>query len=125
MPHRGDELGADLVDLWEAGKYELKPVAQQFRLAAGRLLLADNSGYNWYRDGKLGGPYGTAKGPFEELRDAFFEVLRTTAENLDLTGDAMVMAAEEYAGADGAAKKKFEELRPAVDSAHVDDKGPL
>ncbi|MGA5305436.1 hypothetical protein ACPCHT_36440 [Nucisporomicrobium flavum] len=124
MPHSGDELGADLVDLWEAGQYELKPVAGQIREAAGALLLADNSGYNWYRDGKLGGPYGPAKPAWESLRDDFFEILRTTAENLDLTGDAMVLAADEYASTDSVAGKKFEELKPAVEAAHAQDGVP-
>ncbi|GAA2471308.1 hypothetical protein Ahu01nite_079120 [Winogradskya humida] len=124
MPHSGDELGADLVDLWEAGQYQLKPVAQQFRLAAGNLLLTDSVGHNFYRDGKLGGPYGPAKPAFDDFRDAVFEILRTTAENLELTGDAMVLAADEYAQTDDVAAKKFQELQPAVEAAHPQDGTP-
>ncbi|MBB4764699.1 hypothetical protein ACFQFC_10865 [Amorphoplanes digitatis] len=123
MSHSGEELGADLVDLWEAGRYELKPVAGQIRYAAAQLLQADAGGYNWYRDGKLSGPYGPAKPAWESLRDDFFEILRTTAENLDLTGDALVLAAEQYANTDSVAAKKFEELKPAVTAAHQPDGG--
>jgi hypothetical protein len=116
--HTGEELGADCLDLWEAGYYELKPLAAIFRDAAGKLDLADGGLSNMYRDAKLGGPYGPVRDTWSDFRDDVFAILRETAENLDLTGDALMLAANEYMSSDQAAKDKFAQLQPAVIAAH-------
>jgi hypothetical protein len=124
MGHTGDELAADCLDLWEAGYYELKPLGEVFRDAAGKLVLTDQGLGNMYRDGKLGGPYGPVHGAWSEFRDDVFDILRETAEALDLTGDALVMAAKLYMGEDEAVKAKFEELQGAVIAAHPEKEPP-
>jgi hypothetical protein len=124
MGHTGEELGADCLDLWEAGYYELKPLASIFRDAAGKLDLTDTGMYNMYRDSKLSGPYGPLRDVWVEFRDDVFNVLRETAENLELTGDALMLAAQEYMNSDQAAKDKFAQLQPAVVAAHPEKEPP-
>jgi hypothetical protein len=124
MGHHGDELGADCLDLWEAGYYELKPLGVTFRDAAGQLDRADDGLYNMYRSSELGGPYGPVREVWSDFRDDVFAVLRETAENLDLTGDALMMAAREYMRSDKAAKDKFVQLQPQVIAAHPEKEPP-
>jgi hypothetical protein len=124
MGHTGDELGADCLDLWEAGYYELKPLVDIFRDAAAQLDMTDAGMYNMYRDSKLGGPYGPVRDVWVDFRDDVFAILRETAENLDLTGDALMLAANEYMKSDQVAKDKFRELQPAVIAAHSKKEPP-
>jgi len=124
MGHTGEELGADCLDLWEAGYYELKPLAQIFRDAAGKVDLADGGMSNMYRDDKLGGPYGPVRDVWSDFRDDVFAILRATAENLDLTADALMLAASEYIRSDQAAKDKLRQLQPAVIAAHPEKEPP-
>ena len=121
MGHTGEELGADCADLWEAGHYELKPLGAQFRDAAAKLAQTEDGEYNFWRDSKLGGPYGPVRPVWADFCDDVFDVLRQTAENLELTGDALVLAANEYANSDDVARRKFEELKPAIIEAQKTD----
>ncbi len=124
MGHTGEELGADCLDIWEAGYYELKPLAGIFRDAAAKLDMTESGMYNMYRDSKLGGPYGPVRYVWADFRDDVFAILRETAENLDLTGDALMLAANEYMRSDQAAKDTFNRLQPAVVAAHPEQAPP-
>ncbi|MDT5040465.1 MAG: hypothetical protein QOE51_1450 [Actinoplanes sp.] len=124
MGHVGEELGADCLDLWEAGYYELKPLAATFRDAAGKLDLADTGLGNLYRDSLLGGPYGPVRDAWSDFRDDVFTILRETAENLNLTGDALMTAANEYMASDTTAQNTFKALQPAVVAAHPQNPVP-
>ncbi|MEO3743484.1 hypothetical protein [Plantactinospora sp. B5E13] len=119
MGHTGEELGADCVDLWEGGYFELKPLGAQFGEAAGRLALTEGHEGCFWRSSELGGPYGPVRQVWADFRDEVHVILRETAENLDLTGDALILAANEYLETDTVAKRKFEELKPAVIDAYV------
>lgn len=111
MGHTGDQLGADCADLWEAGQFKLKPLAEEFREAASHLDRADSGLSNMHRDGKLGGPYGPVREAWTAFRDDVFAALRETAESLELTGDALILAANEYARTDTEARRKFDQMR--------------
>lgn len=124
MGHTGAELGADCADLWAAGHFELKPLGAVFREAARNLHLADCGLPNMYRDSRLDGPYGPVRDAWCDFRDDVFAVLRETAESLDLTGDALILAANEYLRADQAAKDEFDRLRPAILAAHPGEGRP-
>jgi hypothetical protein len=121
MGHTGEELGADCVDLWEAGYYELKPLGAQFRDAAAKLALTEDGESNFWRDTELNGPYGPVRQVWADFRDNVFNVLRETAENLELTGDALILAANEYTNTDAIAKQRFADFKPAVIEAHKND----
>ncbi|WP_199512221.1 hypothetical protein [Nucisporomicrobium flavum] len=117
MPHSGEEFGSDLVDLYDAGRYKLKAVADQFRTAGGELFRTDGTGI-LARHPALGGTYGPAKASWEDLRDAVVDVIFKTAANMDDTGLALMMAADEYAKTDEVARKKYEDLKGALDQSH-------
>lgn len=118
MPHAGEELGADLVDLYDAGRYKMKAVAEQFRTAGGTLFRTDGQTAVFARHPALGGSSGPAREPWEALRDAVVDVVFTTAANMDDTGLALMMAADEYAKTDDAARRKYEALKGALDQAN-------
>jgi hypothetical protein len=121
--HKGAELGADCLDLWEAGYYELKPLGQTFNEAARQLDRHDAS-LILYRSSELGGPYGPVVDVWSDFRDDVFAILRETAENLDLTGDALMLAAREYMSSDKAAADKFRQLQPALIAGHPEKEPP-
>ncbi|WP_067508264.1 hypothetical protein [Actinoplanes sp. TFC3] len=115
MSHTGEELGADLVDLYDAGRYKMKVVAEQFREAGGELFRTEGLTGVFARNPALGGVYGSAKAPWEGLRDAIVDVIFETAANMDDTGLALMMAAEEYAATDDVAAKKYEAMKVSMD----------
>src|SRR6266511_2122846 len=110
MPHSGEEFGSDLVDLYDAGRYKMK--------AGGELFRTDGLTGVFARDPALGGTYGPAKAPWESLRDSIVDVILKTAANMDDTGLALMMAAEEYAKTDEAASARYHELKAALDRSH-------
>ncbi|MFC4107594.1 hypothetical protein [Micromonospora zhanjiangensis] len=63
------------------------------------------------RSPRLGGPYGPAYEPWRALRDEMRKILTQTASNLELTGDALCIAAENYERSDTAAEAEFNRLR--------------
>lgn len=123
MGHTGEELGADCVDLWEAGHFELKPLGAQFHEAAGDLARTEAGEQNFWRSGELGGPYGPVRQVWADLRDEVVGILRDTAESLELTGDALILAARRYTASDEVAKRRFDELQPAVIAAQREEAG--
>jgi hypothetical protein len=118
MPHSGEEFGSDLVDLYDAGRFKMKAVAEQFRQAGGELFRTDGLTGVFARNPALGGTYGPAKAPWESLRDSIVDIILKTAANMDDTGLALMMAAEEYAKTDDAARARYHELKSALDQSH-------
>jgi hypothetical protein len=123
VAHDGAELGAACLDLWEAGHYELKPLARTFDDAARRIDNADGA-LLLHRGSELSGPYGPVLQAWSDLRDDVFAILRETAANLDLTGDALLLAAREHLRSDRAARDAFHRLRPDVVAAHPEREPP-
>ncbi|WP_157437107.1 hypothetical protein [Actinoplanes subtropicus] len=70
------------------------------------------------RDPELGGASGTAASPFEQLCDSIVDILLATADNMDDTGAALVMGANEYAKTDQDAAAMYKELRGRLDAAN-------
>ncbi|MEU4690015.1 hypothetical protein [Actinoplanes sp. NPDC023714] len=118
MPHSGEELGADLVDLYDAGRFKMKALAVEFRGAGAALVRTYGMTGVFARHPDLGGSSGPALGSWEALRDAIIEVIATTAVNMEDTGDALIMAADEYGKTDAIAARHFEELKQGLDHAH-------
>jgi len=118
MPHGGAEFGTDLVDLYDAGRFKLKVVAEQFRQAGGELFRTDGLTGAFVRDPALGGRSGPVRQPWESLRDSIVDILFTTAANMDDTGQALMMAADEYAMTDEVARARYLELKAALDRSN-------
>ncbi|WP_203869825.1 hypothetical protein [Plantactinospora endophytica] len=83
--------------------------------AAARLVGDTNSGLAnaFMRPTQLGGPYGPTHGPWRSFRDELESILSDTAVNLELVGEALRLAASEYARTDSAAGAEFDRLRQA------------
>nr|MDT0657598.1 hypothetical protein [Micromonospora sp. DSM 115978] len=58
-----------------------------------------------------GGTYGPVYGPWKDLRDELESILSATATNLELTGEALCLAATVFAATDEAAAAEFNRLR--------------
>jgi hypothetical protein len=95
-----DTLVTNCADLWEAGELKLKPLAMHFRSMVANLTAAESRSAALRRDELFGGPYGPARGAWEYLADTTVRILRETAENLEATGDVLVMASQEYQAAE-------------------------
>jgi len=71
------------------------------------------------RDPAFGGTLGPAFGPWTQFRDELASIMRQTAENLEATGHALMLAADGYNGADQQAKdvlRKHESEIAAADA---------
>lgn len=116
MPHSGEELGADLADLYTAGRFKLTALAAEFSTAGTALFNTAADSSLFARHPQLGGSLGPAKGPWDDLRDEIVGLLKETATNLEDTGTALMMAAEEYASTDAAARATYREIRARLDA---------
>jgi hypothetical protein len=116
MPNKGADLGADLYELWRAGRDNLPSVAQVYK-EAGRNVeqAAARLGTVFLRPSHLAGPYGPAYAHWKELCDDLSDILLKTATSLDLTGKALCLAAHAYAETDRAAADEFNRLRQIND----------
>jgi hypothetical protein len=121
MSKSGDELGAELYELWFAGERRLPAIANEFTSAASRLNGSMSGETVLWRPPELSGPYGAARGPWASFRDDVYDILRETADNLDLTGEALSLAAREYAKTDSAAAAKLEQLKKQNDDVQIPD----
>jgi hypothetical protein len=112
MPDKGKDLGADLYELWLAGKADLPAVSGAYLGAADTVRDTSNLDFAaMYRPTRFGGDsYGPVYYAFSTLRDELFDMLSTTADNLALTGEALCVAATEYAKTDGAASAEMQRL---------------
>jgi hypothetical protein len=113
MPHSGRDLGVDLYHLWLAGTDNLPSVAAEYVVARNEVASTDIGLIGAFRRHERfgGGPYGPAHAGWTALRDELRTILAETAENLDLTGEALRLAASGYARTDSAAAAELERLR--------------
>jgi hypothetical protein len=112
MPDSGKDLGADLYLLYRAGRDNLPSVAAEFA-NANRAVSAthDNLEAAFRRSDHFGGgAYGPVYSAWTGLRDELQRVLGDTAVNLELTGEALCLAATEYAKTDAGAAAEFNRL---------------
>jgi hypothetical protein len=115
MPNTGIELGADLYDLWRAGREHLPLVAVEYAIANRRIAETDATLSTAFlrpeEFGGNGGTYGPVYEKWRALRDEFQRMLADTAVNLDLTGDVLCLAAAEYARTDAESARELERLK--------------
>ncbi|GAB3800462.1 hypothetical protein GCM10027605_16050 [Micromonospora zhanjiangensis] len=112
MPDSGKDLGVDRYRLWQAGSKDWPMVASHYTKAGHSLDEALHGlAQAFLRSPRLGGPYGPAYEPWRALRDEMRKILTQTASNLELTGDALCIAAENYERSDTAAEAEFNRLR--------------
>lgn len=112
LPNHGVRLGADLYALWCAGRDNLPTVAEVYSRAGNAL---DDAAVGipgaFRRTGDIAGaPYGPAYQPWLQLRDALAQICRDTADNLEMTADALCLATVEYARTDYEAANEFARL---------------
>jgi len=93
MPDTGIELGADLYQLWRAGREDLPAVADVYRTAARDLQRVQHDEDVW-----------------SGLQQQFGGILTGTAGQLDSAGRALCTAALEYAKADAVAAGELRRL---------------
>jgi hypothetical protein len=111
MPDTGKDLGADLYHLWLAGKQNLPSVADQYGKAAAGVSSTQSVASVMWRPSRFGGDnYGTVFYSWTALRDELESMLSDTSQNLTLTGDALCLAANEYAKTDKAAAAEMRRL---------------
>lgn len=115
MSRSGDELGTDLGALYEAGQYKVVPLAEEIRAAGSLLLNAPDTASLLARHSTLGGFKGPVSASWEELRDAVVDLLVTSADNIEDTGQALLLAAEEYAKTDDEAARQYRRLKSTSD----------
>jgi hypothetical protein len=121
MPDSGKDLGADLYELWRAGRDNLPSVASQYKTAGEHVARTDSGLANAFlRPDRFGaGTYGPVYGPWKGLRDELEKILSDTATNLELTGEALCLAASEYARTDSGASDEFKRLRQVNGEPHA------
>ncbi|MGX7669176.1 hypothetical protein [Plantactinospora sp. DSM 117369] len=121
MPNSGADLGADLYDLWRAGKDNLPSVAGEYATAADAVgNAASGMTRAFARPARFGGFYGPTFESWQNLRFDLEAILNETADNLRDTGEALCLAATEYSASDETARAEFNRLRqdngePGVD----------
>lgn len=116
MPHTGEELGVDAADLYNAGRYKVSALADQFDAACTKLFSAGAADGLFARDPRLGGSLGPAKAAWDTLRDDIVGLLKETTTNMADTGTALTMAAEEYAATDAASAATYREIKKRLDA---------
>jgi len=108
---RGVTLGLDLWELYRAGKQSLPAVATEYYNAGFRVgragALVEGA---FTRPAIFGGAQGPACGEWMELMSTIMRFLGDTGENLDATGEALVMAANTYSETDRAAGRELHRL---------------
>ncbi|MGH8793429.1 MAG: hypothetical protein ACRDXX_12395 [Stackebrandtia sp.] len=127
----GKKLGAELYQLWKAGRVSLRTAAADYARASGS---ADNTSLNeteafkrtpatWGTDPN--GELGPAFPAWKEARDRFQTILAETSVNLRDTGDALCSLAEAYAATDAdAASKLAESQRELLDDSDPNARKP-
>lgn len=112
MPNEGADLGADLYELWRAGRDNLPSVAQVYQNASRDLERAVSGlATVFLRPSQLAGPYGPAYAHWKALCDDLRNILKEAATSLELTGKALCLAASAYAETDSEAADEFNRLR--------------
>src|SRR5687767_12585232 len=108
---KGTELGLELWELYRAGRQSLPSVAMEFYVACNHVRHAGDSAEGAFaRPPMFGGANGPALAEWMELMSTIGRFLEDTADNLDATGTALVLAAETYAETDRAASRELQRL---------------
>lgn len=110
MVNSGTAFGADLYELWRAGRDNLPAVAAEY--AKANAFTAETGGMAgaFQRHEQFGGAQGPVSAVWRSLRDDLQTMLGDTSVNLRLTGDALCMAATEFARTDEAASAELNRL---------------
>ncbi len=108
---KGTTLGADLAELYRAGKVTLPNGAAEFKAAGEAVARSASADACFNRPAIFGGTKGPAHAEWEELRATIGRFLSETADNMYDTGTALVLAAENYASSDTAAKRELDRLK--------------
>jgi hypothetical protein len=109
---RGTSLGLDLWELYRAGRQSLPAVAMELYVAANHVRAAGEMAESPFnRPAFLGGVKGPACGEWMELMYTIGRFLEDSADSIDATGTALVMAADAYAETDRAAGRELERLK--------------
>jgi hypothetical protein len=113
MPDKGEDLGVDLYQLWRAGRDNLPSVAVEYAAANDHVANTDKGlSTTFLRPTQFGGgSYGPVYASWKALRDEFQTILGDTSKNLELVGESLCLAANEYAKADGAAADELRRLK--------------
>ncbi|MGI5215512.1 hypothetical protein [Plantactinospora sp. CA-290183] len=120
MPNGGVDLGADLYDLWKAGKDNLPSVAGEYTAASNAVgSIASGVSGAFMRPAQFGGTHGPAYAAWSSLRNELESILEQTATNLTQTGQALCLAATRYAASDSAADAEFKRLRRENGEPHA------
>ncbi|MEV0897734.1 hypothetical protein [Actinoplanes sp. NPDC049802] len=118
-------LVADCVDLWTAGEMKLKPLAAHYRTVVASISTAERHLGALWRSEMVGGPYGPARSAWESLAETAIAMLRETADNLEATGDALVMASEMYAETEDINAEAIRKMKaPVIAAATYDPATP-
>jgi hypothetical protein len=108
---RGTTLGLDLWELYRAGK-SLPAVAMEYYVACNYVRWAGEMAEPAFtRPALFGGTKGPACAEWMELMGTIGRFLWDTADNLEATGAALVLAADTYAETDRAASRELERLK--------------
>jgi hypothetical protein len=112
MPDSGTDLGADLDRLEAMAKVNLPNVADQYSASASDVEAASQSvGMVFARPAGFGDTQGPALGPWIQLKDTIHTFLKCTADNLDATAEALLLAVKAIADTDAEASKELDRLR--------------
>jgi hypothetical protein len=108
---KGVTLGLDLAELYRAGRVTLPNGADEIKEAGQAVARAASAASCFTRPAIFGGTKGVAHAEWEELRSSLDRFLSETADNMLDAGAALVMAAENYASTDAAAKRELDRLK--------------
>jgi hypothetical protein len=97
--HAGEAFGVDLYSLWRVGKKELPIVATVYATACNGLAGTYSSVDSAFQGSEPLSGYAV-KSSWTALRDALQEALADAATSLELAGESLCIAVENYAGAD-------------------------
>ena len=112
MTAESDNLGTDIYGLWRAGRGSVPSVAAEYATANGFVARTDDTmDAAFRRPDRFGGTFGPVYDSWRALRDELQTILGNTADNLELTAEALCLAATEYARSDTDAKAKFDALK--------------
>lgn len=113
MADHGETLGADLGDLYNAGKYGLPGAADELSSGSKAVPAADSMSF--FRSSNLGsGSYG----PMDDINayaTRLQSLLSTSSSNISDTAAALVYLANHYHGVDTTATAVFNQRKKELD----------
>lgn len=113
MADRGATLGADLGDLYNAGKYGLPAAAGE--LSSGGSTIPTPDSNSFFRTGPVGSGW---YGPMDDITayaNELSSLLSTSASNINDTADALVSIANHYSNVNNEATTVFNQRKKELD----------